>query len=140
MCFVWISGHMAITFEYRINRLVFVTETEIVYWAVRTGSLYVKQICFAFKGLMTGWSTAQNVCCYFIQLHGRFYSLIFMEPAAYTLSFCLKMCSICICTGNNMCLNNVYFPQTNFLSSNNTNKNLLKCWPQVYTLFLHSMH
>ena len=40
MCFVWISEQTAIISLYNINLLVFVTETECVYCAVRTGSLY----------------------------------------------------------------------------------------------------
>jgi hypothetical protein len=53
MCFVWISEQTAITFLYSINRLVFVTETESVYCAVRISSSYIKQIRFVFKGLIT---------------------------------------------------------------------------------------
>jgi hypothetical protein len=39
MCFVWISEQTAIISLYSINWLVFITETERVYCAVRTGSL-----------------------------------------------------------------------------------------------------
>jgi predicted GNAT family N-acyltransferase len=39
MCFVWISEQTAIISLYSINWLVFVTETECVYCAVRTESL-----------------------------------------------------------------------------------------------------
>jgi hypothetical protein len=48
-CFVWIPEQTAIISLYSINWLVFITETECVYCAVRT--LYIKQICFVFKGL-----------------------------------------------------------------------------------------
>ena len=41
MCFVWIWEQTAIISIYRINWLVFITETECVYCAVRTGSLYI---------------------------------------------------------------------------------------------------
>jgi len=41
MCFVWIWEQTAIISLYSINWLVFVTETECVYYAVRTGSLYI---------------------------------------------------------------------------------------------------
>ena len=41
MCFVWISEQTAIISLYSINWLVFITDTERVYCAVRTGSLYV---------------------------------------------------------------------------------------------------
>jgi len=38
-CFVWIPEQTAITVRYNINGSVFITETESVYCAVRTGSL-----------------------------------------------------------------------------------------------------
>ena len=41
MCFVWLSEQTAIISLYSINWLVFITETECVYCAVRTGSLYI---------------------------------------------------------------------------------------------------
>jgi hypothetical protein len=41
MCFVWIWGKTAIISLYSINWLAFITETECVYCAVRTGSLYI---------------------------------------------------------------------------------------------------
>ena len=44
MCFVWISEQTAIISLYNINWLVCITETECVYCAVRTGSLYIIQI------------------------------------------------------------------------------------------------
>jgi hypothetical protein len=39
--FVWISEQTAIISLYNINWLVFITEMESVYCAVRTGSLYI---------------------------------------------------------------------------------------------------
>ena len=42
MCFVWISEQTAIISLYSISWLVFITETECVYCAVRTG-------CFTFS-------------------------------------------------------------------------------------------
>jgi len=39
MCFVWISEQTAIISLYNINWLVFITETESVYCAVRPGSM-----------------------------------------------------------------------------------------------------
>ena len=41
VCFVWIWEQTAIISLYSINCLVFITETECVYCAVRTGSLYI---------------------------------------------------------------------------------------------------
>jgi hypothetical protein len=40
MCFVWISEQTAITSLYSINRLVCITETGSVYWAVGAVTLY----------------------------------------------------------------------------------------------------
>ena len=47
MCFVWISEQTAIISLYNINWLVFVTQTENVYCAVRTGYLYITQVKFS---------------------------------------------------------------------------------------------
>jgi hypothetical protein len=46
MCFVWISEKTAIISLYSINWLGFITETECVYCAVRTGSLNVIHVYF----------------------------------------------------------------------------------------------
>jgi len=46
MCFVWIWEQTAIISLYNINWLVFITETECVYSAVRTGSLYTASLTF----------------------------------------------------------------------------------------------
>ena len=49
MCFVWIWEQTAIISLYNINWLVCITETECVYCAVRTVSLYITQImCFVW--------------------------------------------------------------------------------------------
>jgi len=44
MCFVWISEQTAIISLYNINWLVFITETQCVYYAVGPGSLCVIQV------------------------------------------------------------------------------------------------
>ena len=44
MCFVWISEQTAIISLYSINWLVFITETESAYCAVRTGYLNIFQV------------------------------------------------------------------------------------------------
>jgi len=46
MCFVWIWEQTAIISLYSINSLVFITETQCVYCAVRTGSLYTASLTF----------------------------------------------------------------------------------------------
>ena len=49
MCFIWIWKQTEIISLYSINWLVCITETESVYCAVRTGSLYIIQItCFVW--------------------------------------------------------------------------------------------
>ena len=47
MCFVWVSEETAIISLYDINWLVFITETQCVYCAVRTGYLYIIQVSFS---------------------------------------------------------------------------------------------
>jgi len=49
-CFVWISKQTAILSLYSINWLVFITETESVYWAVRAESLNTGRFIFGFEG------------------------------------------------------------------------------------------
>ena len=53
MCFVWISEQTAIISLYNINWLVFITQTQCVYCAVRTGSLNVIQFKFHLQRLNT---------------------------------------------------------------------------------------
>ena len=47
MCFVWIWEQTAIISLYSIDCLVFITETECVYCAVRTGSLNTASLTFS---------------------------------------------------------------------------------------------
>jgi hypothetical protein len=51
MCFVRISEQTATSALYKINRLVSITEVVRVYSAVRTESLYIKQIRSVVEGL-----------------------------------------------------------------------------------------
>jgi hypothetical protein len=60
MCFVWIREQTAIISLYSIDWLVFVTETECVYYAVRTGSLYTIQVN---NGLHRFYIT-DSLCCH----------------------------------------------------------------------------
>jgi len=56
MCFVWISEQTAIISLYNINWLVFITQTQCVYCAVRTGSLNVIPFVFLIsEALMLWW-------------------------------------------------------------------------------------
>ena len=49
MCFVWVSEQTEIISPYSINWLVCITETECVYCAVRTGSLYIIQVTLCLE-------------------------------------------------------------------------------------------
>ena len=77
MCFVWISEQTAIISLYNINWLVCIIETECVYCAVRTGSLYILRFHFTLE---SGVRTSQpvSVLC--------FVSLL---PADWVWSVCL---------------------------------------------------
>jgi hypothetical protein len=59
MCFVWIWEQTAIISLYSINWLVFITETESVYCAVRTGYLYIIHVnCHPWpRPLVPGFSS-----------------------------------------------------------------------------------
>jgi hypothetical protein len=67
MCFVCISEQTAIISLYSINRLVFITEAECVYCAVRTGSLCVIQFNFMNSQRLQSCSLTQIasrlLCC-----------------------------------------------------------------------------
>jgi len=51
MCFVWISKQTTFISLYNINWLVFITETECVYCAVRTGSLKIIPVDFRLENV-----------------------------------------------------------------------------------------
>ena len=62
MYFVWIWEQTAIISLYNINWLVFITETESVYCAVRTGSLYIIQVmCFVWSWEQTAIISLYNI-------------------------------------------------------------------------------
>jgi len=64
MCFLWISEQTAIISLYNINWLLFITETECVYCAVRTGPLCTVQVTFSlWKSVFPG-----GVTLYFLSL------------------------------------------------------------------------
>ena len=57
MCFVWISEQTAIVSLYNISGMIFITEVECVYCAVRTGSLTQTDTVLSLKGdlVYVGW-------------------------------------------------------------------------------------
>ena len=62
MCFVWISEQTAIISLYNTNWLVFITETECVYCAVRTGYLNVIWVmCFLWIWEQTAIISLYNI-------------------------------------------------------------------------------
>jgi len=65
MCFVWISEQTAIISLYNINWLVFITDTQYVYCAVRTEYLNVTQDNLG----LNGWT------------HITLHTLLFMSQA-----------------------------------------------------------
>jgi hypothetical protein len=86
MCFVWISEQTAIISLYSINSLVFITETESVYCAVRTGSLYIIQLHFT-----SSWFPPVSIIPPLLHTHSftyhrrciMFFSQYFSLPSQY---------------------------------------------------------
>jgi len=68
MCFVWISEQTAIISLYNNNWLVFITETECVYCAVRTGYIYIYIILLSthtvYLGVLCGSQHKQRLFPY----------------------------------------------------------------------------
>ena len=95
MCFVWIWGQTAINSLYRIEWLVFVTETECVYCAVRSTFYVLPTQCiyvfcvdlrtnrdyFTVQHRLVGFYNRDGVCL----LHGTFYILL----CAHTVYLCV---------------------------------------------------
>ena len=84
MCFVWIWEQTAIISLYSINWMVCITETECVYCAVRTGSLYIFQVmCFVWIWEQTAIISLYNInwlvciteteCVYWVVRTGSLY-------------------------------------------------------------------
>jgi hypothetical protein len=91
-CFVWIWEQTAIISLYSINWLVFITETECVYCAVRTGYLYnsrssPREICSGRSGTGTGLSPSSSVyrCQYPPITAARCHTCVVLFTAASTL-------------------------------------------------------
>ena len=62
MCFMWISEQTAIVSLYSIDWLLCITETECVYCAVRTGSLYIIHVmCFVWISEQTAIITLYSI-------------------------------------------------------------------------------
>ena len=78
MCFVWISEQTAIISLYNINCLVFITEMEIVYCAVRTGYLYKIQVNFCHRSAKARVRSqaSPSKICWGPSVTGRGFSLV----------------------------------------------------------------
>jgi hypothetical protein len=61
MCFVWIWEQTALIPLYSINWLVCINETECVYCAVRTGSVYIVQVNLSLCIVWCGDSSAMKI-------------------------------------------------------------------------------
>ena len=97
MCFVWIWEQTAIISLYSINWLVCITETESVYCAVRTGSLYIIQVkCFVWI-----WEQTAIISLYSINwsVLGAFVKLQKID---------CQLRPVCLCSHWTDCLNNWY--------------------------------
>ena len=88
MCFVWISEQTAIISLYNISWLVFITETEGVYSAVRTASLNIIQFHCGTSSVIS------YICCIFECIYGNvtktfdnWISSMFNIPANLLLTF-----------------------------------------------------
>ena len=85
MCFVWISEQTAIISLYSINWLVFITETECVYCAVRTGSLNVIQVNISVRSVHDLFKTSGHP-------HSTYSDL---SPVCFPFPLLLIFCIIC---------------------------------------------
>jgi hypothetical protein len=96
MCFVWISEQTAIISLHSINWLVFITETECVYCAVRAKYLNTVQVCCVFQAwgskclASRHWSTSltsnQFICDLWweaVTLRGAFIRALQFVPADF---------------------------------------------------------
>jgi hypothetical protein len=89
-CFVWISEQTATISLYSINWLVFITETECVYCAVRTGYLYIVQVYVKIRVLPTQ-------CIYVFCVHLRTNSDYF--PIQHQLTGFYNRDGVCLLRG-----------------------------------------
>jgi hypothetical protein len=112
MCFVWIWEQTAIISLYSINWLVCITETECVYCAVRTGSLYPTHVnpslqCLNIRGITTDSNKMQHqitapatpvntmalTSAYFMVI--KLLYAIFMATQRKLCAVCCVLCAVC---------------------------------------------
>jgi len=62
LCFVWIWEQTAISSLYSVNWLVFITENDCVYCAVRAGSLYIMRVNFHLAYRVRSEATQFQIC------------------------------------------------------------------------------
>jgi len=112
MCFVWIAEQTAIISLYNTNWLVFITETECVYCAVRTGSLYTilrsahtvslcvlcgsenKQRLFPYTAL-TGWVCITETECVYCAVRTEHLIAVRIHFLVWSVNFVCSMCRKC---------------------------------------------
>ena len=98
MCFVWISEQTAIISLYNINWLVFITEKECVYCAVRTGYLNAIQYIIAVTAQTV---TLRSLIAYFsrsVQLRFAMNKValgqVFLQMLLFPLTILLQQWSV----------------------------------------------
>ena len=72
MCFVWISEQTVIISLYSINWLVYITETESVYFMLWTEYLFISQVTisvYRIKPCTSAVSIELTTHCYFVISH-----------------------------------------------------------------------
>jgi hypothetical protein len=92
MCFVWIWEQTAIISLYNIDWLVFITETQCVYCAVRTRSVYVICVNGLAVWLMPGRHTPFN--CRWGCSWNLWLSFLFGFPFALTINWLLHLTTL----------------------------------------------
>ena len=114
MCFVWISEQTAIISLYNINWLVFITGTECVYCAVRTGFLYV--IIYLYRTLQSPVVTIRTTSLTFANftfcLHTVFMCFVWISEQTAIISLynidwlvCITETESVYCAVRTECLN-----------------------------------
>ena len=93
VCFVWISEQTAIISLYNINWLVFITQTQCVYCAVRTGSLNVIEVYLVCTVLPHSQHTKKQKPSLARKQHSHFpHTLVRQRGGPITLTVTLTLC------------------------------------------------
>ena len=90
MCFVWIWEQTAIISLYSINWLVFITETECVYCAVRTGYLLLRSLVAGLQRQKPGFDSRPVRVTFMLDkvIFGQVFSQYFGFPQSIPFNQC----------------------------------------------------